>query len=435
MPFVDLPEDDVSYFYRSNLPGDGSAENLDRSKQTVIFTLGAMYDSESFVNQLNDPRISSSYNLFAFDGRAQGQTCGEPQPARDAWTDAVEMVKILDKLGLEKVHMFGGTWYTYQSALRMAILFPGRILSVTAGPIERDRDETMVQLEEICKELLTLLSTSKDIQTMEDYLLEVFPFLFGEDLEEDQKDDFALYIETQYPPVKLCRAMEFGQAIFGNRITLTNKEAALVKLPVLLFAVDNLVDTVEMAEALQKRLTGVPGGAHINLLPDGAPSEAWYIRRYAGAVTTAFLSFIEKVGEKPQLVTPTDIGAAFKIMTELSGNPAMAQRDPKKSMSFSCVTQDVLDQRREMYVIATQAQERGFNPVGPNGERPRRFSERYHEQNRQRINSISSPVVIQVSVVHKDEEETAKSELPVKEQQDHDLSLIGSRLKDLLLMG
>ncbi|KZT59351.1 hypothetical protein CALCODRAFT_466977, partial [Calocera cornea HHB12733] len=216
MPFVELPEDGVSYFYRSNLPGDGSVSHADPSKQTVVFTHGAMFDSSCFVNQLNDPRLSSHYNLIALDGRAQGQTYGEPQPARDAWTDAVEMVKLLDKLGLEKVHLFAGTWYTYHSALRIAILFPGRLLSITAGPIERDRDETMVQLEEICKELLTLLSTSKDIETMEDYLVEVFPYLFGEALEEEQKDDFALYIETQYPPTRLCRAMEFGNAIFGN---------------------------------------------------------------------------------------------------------------------------------------------------------------------------------------------------------------------------
>ncbi|EJU02984.1 hypothetical protein DACRYDRAFT_21351 [Dacryopinax primogenitus] len=432
MPFVDLPEDGVSYFYRSNLPGDGSIKGLDKTKQTIVFTLGAIFDSSSFVNQLKDPRLSKNYNLIALDGRAQGQTISEPEPGRDAWTDGVELVKLLDKLGLRHVHLFAGTWYTYHNTLRAAILFPGRLLSIAAGPIERPRDEIMMQLEEICKELLTLLATSKDIETMEDYLVEVFPYLFGEHLDEDQKDDFAAYLETQYPPTRLCRGMEFGNAIFGNRIPLTDEEADLVRVPVLLYAADNLVDTVAEAEAFANRLTGVPGGCQKHILPDGAPSEAWYIRRYADGVTNAFLDFIQKVSETPQTVAPTNLEAALALNAKLADEPTMAQLDPKKSMSFSRVPPAVLAQRNQVFAICSEAQKRGFDPIGLNGEMPRRFSDRYHERNRQRATSTAS-LVIQVSVSHKSEEDLAKAGVDAKKaEEDHDLSSITDKLKNLL---
>lgn len=72
------------------------------------------------------------YNLIAFDQISCGQTVNQVDARKDAYVEATAIMLAMEKLGLKDVsfHVLSAQGISQQIALRLAQLWPERVLSV-----------------------------------------------------------------------------------------------------------------------------------------------------------------------------------------------------------------------------------------------------------------------------------------------------------------
>jgi hypothetical protein len=59
--------------------------------------------------------------------------------------------------------------------------------------------------------------------------------------------------------------------------------------------------------------------------------------------------------------------SALLKLSDLNGDPAIAERDPLSSMSFSCLPPDVVKSQLETITFFGIDQWKAFSPLGPDG--------------------------------------------------------------------
>lgn len=92
MPFVQLPSHDdyVSIWYITN-SAYGNVGSFDPEKPTVVVLHPLFLDSSWLTKHFDDPRLSSEYNLIAFDQRTQGRSRCRPSALHDVSVDAADL--------------------------------------------------------------------------------------------------------------------------------------------------------------------------------------------------------------------------------------------------------------------------------------------------------------------------------------------------------
>lgn len=117
MPYIDFvsKDDRVSLWYITN-SRTGNVSDFDPEKPTVVmyapfltpFSFSVpnlaeilfwgnarmhplFLDSSWLTNQFEDARLSSRYNLMAFDMRCAGRSSSRPNGAHDTWVDAADL--------------------------------------------------------------------------------------------------------------------------------------------------------------------------------------------------------------------------------------------------------------------------------------------------------------------------------------------------------
>jgi|SRR5712675_1381603 len=98
MPYVDLPnahDDYASLWYITN-SATGTVGAFDPAKPSVLLLHPPFLDSAWLSAQFEDPRLSGSYNLIAFDARHSGHTTSRLSGKQDSWTDAADLAFALD---------------------------------------------------------------------------------------------------------------------------------------------------------------------------------------------------------------------------------------------------------------------------------------------------------------------------------------------------
>lgn len=92
MPFVDFvsKEDRVSLWYCTNTPS-GNTGSFDPAKPCIVMLHPLFLDSSWLVTQMEDPRLSTRYNIVAFDFRSCGMSNSRPSAAHDTWVDAADI--------------------------------------------------------------------------------------------------------------------------------------------------------------------------------------------------------------------------------------------------------------------------------------------------------------------------------------------------------
>lgn len=96
MPFVDLPSHDdyVSIWYITN-SAYGNVGSFDPAKPTVAILHPLFLDSGWLEKHFDDPRLSSDYNLIAFDQRTQGFSRSRPCALHDCYVDAADLASAI----------------------------------------------------------------------------------------------------------------------------------------------------------------------------------------------------------------------------------------------------------------------------------------------------------------------------------------------------
>lgn len=138
MPFIRLSAhaDDFDIFYRSNLPPSANP-NFSNNRPTILLLPPAFLSIDYLNEQFDDPVLSATYNLVAFDPPGYGLSrCSmfeqrEQANRIDDWVMAALVGDFCLALGIPEVHIFAPMAWAAYVGPRVSLLFPGLCRSIT----------------------------------------------------------------------------------------------------------------------------------------------------------------------------------------------------------------------------------------------------------------------------------------------------------------
>ncbi|KZO97082.1 hypothetical protein CALVIDRAFT_497902 [Calocera viscosa TUFC12733] len=378
MPYADFPEDDVSVWFETNFALKNGVALLDPERQNILLLAGVMLDISSLMNQIQDPTLSTRYNLIAVDFRSQGRTINQPSELRDSWVDAAGLLKLFARLRIPAVHVFAPGPISMATALRLALLWPNGVQSLTILSVIRPLEPWLVEAFEA---VTTNLGSSKCLEDMEDNINELLPYVFYDGLPNDEMDWWAEYMGTQYPPARISRYIDMTLTLhYGYFEPLTPEQFGLIRQPVIIInPEDSLSSTRASAEAFQKELVNAAGGAQLHTL-DVPTTELYYPRCSFPAVNELFVSFLEALStiSSPHQ-EPPDMAQILQTLAGLMGNISISRRDHEKVSSFCCLSPEHMAERNGALQYMRMIEQQAFNPVLNDGKLPRKFTERHQD--------------------------------------------------------
>ncbi|KAI0260959.1 alpha/beta-hydrolase [Gloeopeniophorella convolvens] len=380
MPYVDLPtnyDDYASLWYITNSP-TGTVGGFDCAKATVVLLHPLLLDSAWLSAQFEDPRLSNSYNLIAFDARHAGQTMSQLSGKQDGWTDAADLAFALETLCLPAVHVWACESFATTSALRFAAIFPEMCLSVTLLTAPGDPDGSLYNINE----LVQSWCYAQELDTIEHTFMNVVTALCGQDVNLDLEDDLIAHLEVHYPPFKRTVVSHLG-CLIASHERVPKDLLGAIKQPVLIIHGDsNEIFSPECAYRMQEELVNAKDGASIFFVK-GAQGYLSVVPENASIANRVFASFLARQPPMRSDPLPSQSARMHDAMNRLAaivGDPDICNREPSSPMAFSCVPSAVVHRRAQIFARAAEGHRSAFSPLSPSGRPVRRYSERVQNQ-------------------------------------------------------
>ncbi|KAH7888088.1 alpha/beta-hydrolase [Phlebopus sp. FC_14] len=382
MPYVDIPSngDYISIWYITNTVY-GNVGSFDPAKPTVIILHPLFLDSSWLSRHFDDPRLSSHYNLVAFDQRTMGRSRCRPSPYHDCYVDAADLALAMQALFLPPSHILAFECLSVNCVLRLTALWPELVSSLTLCNVPPPTELKWVF--NAYDELLQLWCYATDLDAFELAGNEVVTFMTGETDNIDLQDELIAYWEMVTPPGRRLRIVEMVN-IMMNRTPLSAKEYASITCPVLIIQNEfSPVAPLCYAEKLREDLINVQGGARLYVIR-GAKACMSIVPGSASLVNRVFAEFLAQLlPTRSDLVPPAlpvveRTKIALRTLSELVGDPSIARRDPRSVLSFSCVTPEVAQSQLVNLKVYAKNVDKAYCPLGRDGRPMRKYSERKH---------------------------------------------------------
>ncbi|CAL1702087.1 unnamed protein product [Somion occarium] len=421
MPFVDLvsKEDYASLWYYTNSPYNNVGD-FKPERPTIVMLHPFIMDSTWCYPQLDDPRLNENYNIVILDTRLTGKSVCKFSGKYDLWVAAADIAHAFHHLRLPAAHIFASEVFVLV-ALRLAILFPELCLSLTLCnvPPEEERKDVLNSLDDI----LSLWCHAQDLATFEHANRDLLEFAAGKRLgkagggspqnsisdrnreayrdvlgslgsaerhlasahadklvEVELEDELVSFWQTTYPPFRRSYLMSFIQTFCHDRIPLTADELAQIEMPVMIMqAANNALYPVKYAEALRKKLVGVPNGAMLQLVHGRVGFITLVRSSIVNQLFSKFLATLERPGPHDECAASSlkfTMSRALQRLSLLKKDPSMRQRDVLTPLSFSCCDDETAQKHIELVKSYAKGQRSAFSPLGADGRPIRKFSER-----------------------------------------------------------
>ncbi|KAJ7047773.1 Alpha/Beta hydrolase protein [Mycena alexandri] len=402
MPFVDLhsADDFASIHYITN-SFFGNVGGFDPEKPTVCILHPTFLDSSWLYAQFNDPRLDGEFNLIAFDMRVSGKSEARYSGKHDSWVDAADLAFCHQALRLSPFHILAMESVAISCALRFATLFPEMCLSLALcnvpAPTEcvisirpfilhlfvTARRALLTRLHCRLKwiytaydELVQTWCFAEDLESYEHVAMEAVTFTFGSDTPLDLRDDLIAYWETTMNPRRRQRVLEQANLVM-NRTPLPTEAYPHITQPILIIHGDANEAcprkyAERMAHELKAVLYTVKGGGGYLSIPPGT----------ASIVNQVYAKFVSRLPHTrsdpavPSISTEERMREALALLESLTSTPGLHARDPRSSLSFCCLPDDIIQSQSEGLTAYRKGQTLAYLPLGPTGKPIRRYSER-----------------------------------------------------------
>ncbi|KAF8914148.1 alpha/beta-hydrolase [Gymnopilus junonius] len=396
MPTVDLhsKDDYASIYYTTNTPYC-NVGGFDPEKPPIVILPPAFLDSTWTEAQMGDSRLNKNYNIIAFDMRSSGKSICRPSGRHDSWVDAADLAFCFQILHLPPSHILALEGTSVYCALRFAVLFPELCLSLTLVNVPAPSE--LKWIYQNIDELVHAACFSDDLEPFQQATFECIEFLFGPNSDADLVDDLVTFWETTMPPSQRVRTAE-TTSLYINRSPMDPEACSLITQPVLVIQGEkNELCPKKYAEALVEQLTGVPDGAVLYEVKGGR-SMISVVPGNASIVNNVFFKFLGRLPHYRSDITPPTLSLrdrmkiALNRFSEITGMD-ITSLDPLSSLSFSCVTDEVMTAQTEILKHYQKGARDAFTPTAVEGSPPRRYSQRdreewsYTEKSRLSINS------------------------------------------------
>ncbi|KAH0587120.1 hypothetical protein H2248_005937 [Termitomyces sp. 'cryptogamus'] len=383
MPYVDLycVDDYASIFYTTNTP-HGNVGGFNPDKPSIIILHPLLLDSSWLSLQFGDPRLTSIFNMVAFDMRTCGKSSSRPTGRHDSWVDAADLAICHQMLHLPPCHILALDGISINCALRFAVLFPELCLSLTLCNVPAPKE--LDWMHTAYDELLYSWRHAEDLEAFEHVAKEAVGFIVGKNCDPDLQDDLIAFWETSIPPVRMLRVAE-TQAVLINRIPLRKDILSIIKQPVLIVHGEfNETCPRKYADKLASQLVNAEGGAFTYTIKGGMNSLS-IIPQNASLLHKVLAKFILQLPRVGLNQTPPvsdwkgRMKTALSTLAELMGDPSIATRDSSSSLSFCCLPQAIIHKQSEDLRQYRKGIFAAFSPLGPDGRPTRRYSDRRTE--------------------------------------------------------
>ncbi|KAH7930046.1 alpha/beta-hydrolase [Leucogyrophana mollusca] len=380
MPYIDIPsrDDYVSIWYITNSV-HGNVGSFDPEKPTIIILHPLFLDSSWLTRQFDDVRLSGENNLIAFDQRMNGKSRCRPSGYHDSYVEAADLAFACQLLLLPPAHILAFECVSVNAALRLAALWPEMVLSLTLCDVPPPTELKWVF--NAYDELLQLWCYAQDLDSFEHAGNEVVNFMAESSDDLDLKDELIAFWEISTPPTKRLRIVELVN-IMMNRTPLKSRELACITCPVLIIQGEHSrTAPMRYAEKLKNHLVNVKDGARLYVVR-GAKACLTILPGSASIVNQVFSKFLAQQPCARSDLLPAQLSPFDRMKTALSkladfvGDPEIASRDPRSSLSFSCVAPDVVNSQLETLNFYLKDIDKAYCPLGLDGRPMRKFSER-----------------------------------------------------------
>ncbi|TFK56031.1 alpha/beta-hydrolase [Heliocybe sulcata] len=385
MPYVDLcssasggsaADDFASVWYTTNT-NFCCVSSFDPDKPCIMLLHPPALDSTWMNAQMNDPRISSNYNLIAFDMRCSGKSVSRPTGWHDAYVEAADLAFAHQSLQLPPCHIFAVGNQSVPVILRFAALFPEMCLSLTlcAVPPPTELKHVFTALEEMFQSWCY----AEDLESLEHAGMEVVRFVCGNDSDMDLADELIAHWTVHYPPTRRSRTIQ-AMSVVMNRTPMTRREYEAIRCPVLIIQ-GEYSDThpVKYGDTLKECLVNADARTYVVRGGQGFMS---MVPSFANIVNQVFFKFLAARERVPSILgppaepIPERMRRALEDLSEFVGEPSIADRDPRSSISFSCCKAEVAQAQMDTIRNYAKGQCDAFNPLGHDGRPIRKYSER-----------------------------------------------------------
>lgn len=150
------------------------------AEETVVFLNGVMASSSSWHYQIK--ALEQHYRIICQDFKGQLLSDKPAGPYTFA-QHAADVIALLDHLGLQKVHL-AGTSYGGEVAMKLAILYPARVKTITVI-------DSVSELDELLKANIhhwkALAANAKTPQTKKEFFYGMLPSIYGASFVKEQR--------------------------------------------------------------------------------------------------------------------------------------------------------------------------------------------------------------------------------------------------------
>ncbi|KAG2013395.1 hypothetical protein CC2G_010312 [Coprinopsis cinerea AmutBmut pab1-1] len=231
------------------------------------------------------------------------------------------------------------------------------------------------------EELVRSWSFAEDLEGLEHAGTEALAFLLGPNSDPDLQDEIFAHWQKTAPPMRRPWLIETANLLL-NRTSLTPEMHAQITQPVLIIHGErNEFCSRKDAEVLAAQLTNAEGGAVIYTVK-GAGSFLSIIPGSASIANQALVKFLSRLPPSRSDILPLQqpiwqrMQLALQLQAELVQTKKLSSSmDPVSSLSFSCLSEDVVEKQTAIIEEFRRGRFLALNPMAPHGKPYRKLSE------------------------------------------------------------
>ncbi|BGP00856.1 hypothetical protein NBRC10513v2_000981 [Rhodotorula toruloides] len=329
MPHVNIPGD-VSVYYEFH-----TASGTHDATKPSLLLIAPSWTNATFLAPYVEA-FKRDFSVCCVELRGHGRTRGGVRPTYDYFCGAADLAFTMEALNLPPSHVFGAGGEAFAAALKLAVLFPRQVLSLSlvgaTGLFQPPRN--IKAFEEVDEQW----SNPDDEEVWQNECMgAVGQFLLTkEEGFEEAWDAVLSAVVRLYNPYK-PEHIWMSSTPNHRHPRLTPETLAKLRQPILIlqgeqdlcFPVEDVADTV-------KHFTGSQG-LQFHTVPDGPHLLAI---THAPSVINMMQAFLLKHVRPPVPPLPIDFHSALSYASSIACNPEIASRDPRAPDAFSLLDEE-----------------------------------------------------------------------------------------------
>ncbi|GAA5954448.1 hypothetical protein JCM8115_004593 [Rhodotorula mucilaginosa] len=295
--------------------------------------------------------LRKHFNIIALAPRSHGETTAPITAESDHFVAAAEIAFAYEALQIPPCPIFAPSMICGRIALAFTILFPDLVTSLALASLgSRKKRRSIAEIVGICEVGLS----GEDADLVVEMFSELASTLGDDDETPEQRDGLVKFLLRQGGPRKSRQSYE-RMGLWYFEAKFPPHALAAVRQPCLLVYGENDKDTLPDNDDWAMLLSGA-SQVQIELIPNTSKL-CWM--KAPQAVSEVVTQFFDETAVSAGAPTSSslDFKRALDILSGLSHQPGVRERDPRNPQSFTALTAEEVEAQRQALQRVTAAEE------------------------------------------------------------------------------